>query len=239
MMSSIARKEPDGTQESPQGERIMSNRRRGIAWAVLVLLGSLLTACAGQGGSTALVTPTPTCRGATPATVISGSVKLADQVSAVVGASTPDVEVIHYTSHTRFSQLSQVAADALKPNEVAQILVHPATATSLPTADAIVVQSGTQTVEAPIGCSTPAQAGDPEIQGVITTVNRTSQLVSLVDDRGQQYLLAFSASTIIGQPEPAQQSDIGQGNLILASGTATGDGINADLVIILNTTTSS
>src|SRR5579875_1199896 len=216
----------------------MSNRRRGSAWAVLALLGSLLAACAGQG-STAVVSATPTCKGASPVTVVSGTVRLADQTSATVSANSADIEIIHYTSKTRFSQVNQVTADALSPEQSAQVLVEPSTGTSVPLAAAIVVQSGAAAVEAPIGCSTPAQAGAPEVQGIITTINRTSQQFALLDARGQQYLLAFSANTIIGQPEPAQQSDITQGNLVLASGSATSDGINADSVIILSASTSS
>jgi hypothetical protein len=215
-----------------------SGRRRiwgGFAGIVGVLC-ALLAGCAGGGASLVIVTPTPICPG-TPPTVVSGTVQEAAPGTATISADAATVTIIHFTTATRFSQVNLADASALIPGERAQILVQPSAGAAIPTARAIVVQSD-QAAAAPTGCTSPAQAGEPEIQGTIANVNTTSQQVTLVDDHAVPYVLLFSSATIIGQPEPAQQSDIQRGNLVLASGTATPGGITADLVIILTTTTA-
>ncbi len=212
--------------------------RAGCRWGILGLVCLMLTGCAGRRVSLVLVTPTPLCQGTTPPTVVSGTVQQADQLAATVSAGSATVTVIHYTAATRFTQVNLSTASALSPGERAQILMLPSDGVAIPTARAIVVQNDQGAVAAPAGCATPAQAGDPELQGTITSVNATSQQVTLVDDRNVPYVLLFATTTIIGQPGPAQQSDIRQGNLILASGTATRDGITADQVMILTTTTA-
>lgn len=205
------------------------------AWGAICLLVSMLTACLGGGGGVVQVTPTPACPG-TPPTIVAGEVKAADQSAATINASDSAVTIVQYTASTKFMQLNLADANALIPGERAQILVMPADGTAVASARAIVVQSGTPVADAPAHCSTAAQAGDPEIQGTITSINHTSQSLTLVDDQHVQYILAISSSTIIGQPEAAQLSDVAQGDLLLASGTATQSGISASTVIILATT---
>jgi hypothetical protein len=210
-------------------------RTRLGAWGAICLLVSMLVGCLGGGGGLVQVTPTPVCPG-TPPTVVAGEVKTADHAAATITADATSVAIVQYSASTRFMQLNLADANALLAGERAQILVTPASGTTIAAARAIVMQNGAPVADAPAQCSTAAQAGDPEIQGTITSVNHTSQSLTLVDDRNVQYILTFSASTIIGQPETAQLSDVAQGDLLLASGTAIQSGISASTVIILATT---
>ena len=205
-------------------------------WGFLGVVGVLLTACAGGSTSAIVATATPLCHASTPQTSTIGTVTTADPLSPTIATVAGTTQTIHYASGAQFSQMVPSATTALVANTPVQVVVQPSSANAIPLASAIIIQQSTTATDAPSRCVT-TQTTIPGVQGQINTVNTNSQQITLTDNQGHLYVVAFSGATIIGQLAAAQPTDVAVGDLVLAVGTMATNGFDAQSVIILQTGT--
>ena len=203
-------------------------------WAIVGLIGWLLTSCAGGSASTIVATATPPCHNGAPLTSTIGTVNATDQLSATIATAAGTAQIIHYDVGAHFSQLFATATTALVANTPVQIVVQPNSTNAIPLAKAIIVQQTTTATDATSSCAT-AQTSIPGVQGQINTMNTNSQQITLTDSHGHLYVVAFSGATVIGQLTAAQLTDVATGDLVLAVGTVAPSGFNAQSLIILQT----
>ncbi len=215
------------------------------SFVAVVALSMALAAC---GTPAAAASTTPTCPPASSFKSVTGTISAVGSNVITVATSGGGQALVHLTSTTRVTKMVTVTPADLTAGTSVQVTTDTAATTAqrillLPTGQGSFGGRGGQgfgrgTPPAGVNASCFQRQGQGRgqpsaFQGLRGTVESASSTKLIIDDsQGQTFTLAITSATVIETTAAGTAADLTVGATVMASGSATSDGITARTITV-------